>query len=191
MTEGVVIEVRPSVISRAPFFHIEGRQYFEAGEAIRVDGGISRLQYFLICRSIELSLKSFLITRDIQWDFKGKDGHSLKKHLYDAKAFGLYDHVHLTGEQEKVITDADKYYASKGFEYMDGSMIFKACTGYKGLPPIDPLIEIARRLTTDLKPIAYATPTNISEDVKVGGIMTFVGEKPKHIPVMPTKTESG
>jgi len=116
-------------------------QYLQCHRAFKPDAKYSPVPYFLICRSIELSLKAKHLEVKSRKDVKDKYGHNLAK---------LYDE--LPPEQKKL--EAPEYDAllaastiydvpNKGFEYVS---VYDAVTGLKSFPDVAVLEQIAERL---------------------------------------------
>jgi hypothetical protein len=80
----------------------------------------SPVRYYLICHSIELSLKSFLFSTA---GFKKKDrkklNHDLEKALDAAENKGLCDHLEVTSNDRDTLQKANKLYSKKEFEYFE------------------------------------------------------------------------
>ena len=99
--------------------------------------------YFLACQSIELSLKAYLrATGSGEIDLK-KVGHNLQKCVESARKAGINDRVTLSDVDMTLIQLANPHYLYKGFQY--------SVTGYKTLPRVDLLIELAKRLWESLR----------------------------------------
>jgi SOS response regulatory protein OraA/RecX len=107
--------------------------------------------YFLYCRSIELVLKAFLLVKGVpKKDLPKRNlyGHDLGKILEKAKELDLEKFVKITPEQEREISKANKYYASKGFEYFE---VIRALKAYPELPDLQVLDQVASELVTYLE----------------------------------------
>lgn len=78
----------------------------------------SPVPYFLACRSIELSLKAFLLSRGESPDLLARAiGHSLKLAYERAREKGLQDYVSVDTREELALYRSSKYYATKQAEY--------------------------------------------------------------------------
>ena len=104
------------------FHHLAG-QYLRAAESCEMTDGFPRVKLFLYCRSIELSLKAFLLAKGVALSkLKGKKGigHNLERGLEEAKLLGLLDVVEVTCLYEEELRKANYYYVKKqGTEYLD------------------------------------------------------------------------
>ena len=105
---------------------------------------------FLVCHSIELSLKAYLSlqgTTMLQLA-DGAYGHNLEEILKKADEKSLALSVSLTEAQRTVIRQASVYYVGKVFEY---PAIGEALSAYPRMPALDVLFEIATILATSLR----------------------------------------
>jgi hypothetical protein len=147
----VVINVNPIVVYISPMgFHRYASEFLSAASGLKAEATFSPVPYYLICRSIELSLKSYLLAKGIpQKKLKKRDlGHDLVKVLHKAQSMGIGSIVQVTQHQEMEIKKANKYYAFKGFEYFQ---VVRAATGYRDRPDLSVLHELASVLVKDLK----------------------------------------
>jgi hypothetical protein len=79
----------------------------------------SPVPYFLICRSIELSLKSFLFSAGFKKRDRKKLNHDLEKALGAAEDNGLGTYLEITSNDREVLQKANKLYPKKEFEYFE------------------------------------------------------------------------
>ena len=102
----------------------------------------SPVPYMLFCRSIELSLKAFLLAGGVGLDeLASRDlGHNLVRLLARADHAGLQATVTLTARQRGHIKKAHVYYSDKGFEYFK---VLAEVFGRKQLPSLTVLAETA------------------------------------------------
>jgi len=124
-------------------------EFLQAAHDLRVDNNYSLVPAFLVCRSLELGLKAFCLAKgDKQTDFKKRDGvgHSLVAAFHRANRHGLSSFVVLSWEEEAELTKADKFYSTKGFEYLTPDMLYQMVTGHQGLPDFQTLTRAAERL---------------------------------------------
>jgi hypothetical protein len=146
------IKAKPVFINISPFgfFHY-GKEFLDVTKGVEQSTGYSPVPYFLYCRSIELFLKAFLLVKGVtKKDLKSMKnyGHDLEKILKKAQELGLSQFVEITPEQEKEISKANEYYASKGFEYFE---VIKAVKAYPELPDLSLLEKVAFELVNNLK----------------------------------------
>lgn len=85
----------------------------------------SPVRHYLICHSIELSLKSFLFTAGLKRDGRKKLSHDLEKALAAAEAHGIGSHVSVSEDDREQIIKVSDLYSGKEFEYFESlEMIF-------------------------------------------------------------------
>jgi len=149
----VIIKVPPMVLHISPLgFHRYASEFLRAAQGFKINDGFSPVPYYLICRSMELSLKAFLLAKGFPKKRlkERKLGHDLEKILKKAISIGLDKFVPLSPQHTEELEKANKYYASKGFEYFE---VIKAMTGYRNLPDISVLTDFATLLVTKLEPV--------------------------------------
>jgi HEPN domain-containing protein len=86
------------------------------------------VQCFLYCKSIELSLKAFLLAKGTPVAMlKGRKktgiGHDLEAALREAESRGLGDFVQIGPESREELRKANDFYEVKGFEYADNEEV--------------------------------------------------------------------
>lgn len=111
-------------------FHRYADEFRLAGLDMKSD--FTPVQCFLYCRSIELSLKAFLLTKGVpvstlKYTKKGI-GHDLEAALREAESRGLSDFIEIGGESREELRKANDYYLAKGLEYADDEEVMM---GYK------------------------------------------------------------
>jgi hypothetical protein len=108
------------------------------------------VRYYLICHSIELSLKAFLSLKGATMvELSDPDyGHKLQKILTDANKKSLQSTVSLSAEQLTEISKAEYYYKGKVFEY---PAVGEAINSYPELPDSEILFSAATRLVESLE----------------------------------------
>jgi len=79
----------------------------------------SPVRYYLVCHSIELSLKSFLFTAGYKKKERKKLNHNLEKALFAAESNGLNSHIDITSNDREILIKANKLYPKKEFEYFE------------------------------------------------------------------------
>jgi hypothetical protein len=149
-SRNVVIQVGTAHLFITPLgFHTYATDFLMAARELKAPVHFSPVPYYLLCRSIELSLKSYLLGTGVtKKTLKKKLGHDLEKILKRAKKERLSDLVQLTVVQEKCLEKANKYYASKGFEYFEA---INALRGYRDRPALAELDSLAAELVSKLK----------------------------------------
>ena len=107
--------------------------------------GVSLPAYFLLGRSIELSLKAFLLHKGMPITElrKKRYGHNLRALLAEARAQGIERFVELEAIDEGVINLLSYDYETKRFEY-------RVTKGTYALPLLPETWGIARRLAYEL-----------------------------------------
>lgn len=79
----------------------------------------SPVPYYLICHSIELSLKSFLFSVGFNKADRRRLNHDLERALRSAEDNGLSTHLQPTAYDRELIRKANRLYAKKEFEYFE------------------------------------------------------------------------
>lgn len=129
----IVIKPEPVVVRISPLgFHRYASEFLRAARSVSVDSSFSPVPYYLYCRSLELALKAFLLTKNVSIrELKSRHlGHDLVKVLDKAKTIGLGQLFTVTSAHERELVKANNYYTSKGFEYFE-VMKAHAITGSK------------------------------------------------------------
>jgi len=94
--------------------------FFAAYQAFEMPKNrFSPVPYFLICRSIELSLKSFLFSAGFKKKDRKKLNHDLEKALGAAEDNGLETYLKITSNDREALKKANKLYPKKEFEYFE------------------------------------------------------------------------
>ena len=114
----------------------------------------SPVRHYLICHSIELSLKSFLFTAGLRRADRKKLNHNLEKALMAAETHGIGRHVSISKQDRDQITKVNNLYSAKEFEYFESlEMIFDPL-------PFDPVAieSFAKRLHQGIEgPVSAST----------------------------------
>lgn len=129
---------------------VYANSYFVAASSIAVPTQpFDPVGYFLVCRSIELSLKAFLSLRGATMLAMATDGygHDLHAALEKAEAHGIGSTVGLTPVVRSEILKASEYYMGKVFEY---PAVAEAMVGYPMLPKREVLLAAAGLLVDKL-----------------------------------------
>jgi hypothetical protein len=113
--------------------------YYQCKRDFSVSDRFSPVPFFLLCRSLELSMKSKHLNHMTQEQVKKKFGHNLVK-AYNKLAS---TYKVLNSSEMRTLTIASNIYSQKGFEYFEPQ---DAATAYKRYPNLDMLDEIARKL---------------------------------------------
>jgi hypothetical protein len=152
-----VLKAEPARIHLTPFGFLRyARHFLTAAQALPADPKFSPVPYYLLCHSIELALKAFVMASGKPLDFvKNQLGHDLQKALKAANDLGLAAVAAVPPDEEAEIDKAHEYYnvKAKGFEYFN---IEPAVTGYPDLPSLPVLEMVAERLVRKLEPVCLA-----------------------------------
>jgi hypothetical protein len=119
-------------------FRFSAKHYYKCKQDFICPDKFSVVPYFLLCRSIELSIKARHLKQVRQKTVKDSYGHNLMK-AYTA----LKPKDRILSETElKVLKEADDIYHDKGFEYFVPE---HAMRGYKNFPDLIVLDQIAKK----------------------------------------------
>lgn len=116
----------------------------------------SPASYYLVCRSLELSLKAFLLAKGVKRSeirHQNKLGHNLQKVLQRAGALDINSVSTISPAQIHEIEKANNWYERKGFEYFE---IKNIVDGKESLPDLNVLVEFAGQLVIDLKSLCLS-----------------------------------
>jgi hypothetical protein len=104
---------------------------------------------FLVCHSIELSLKAFLSLRGKSLvELSERYGHRLAM-LYDESVeSGIFDFVQIEHSLGEEVRKASEYYQEKVFEYPS---VPESVRAYPRLPDFEMLLKVAELLVSELK----------------------------------------
>ena len=138
----IVITPEPVVLNLSPdAFHLWATDFLKAARDFRQPSRFSPVPYFLICRAIELEIKSRHLVESRQVQVKRKYGHSLLKAYNGLEASQKV----LTPEEVQVLSKASESYdlPNKHFEYWSPA---EALRGYSRFPSLEALTVIAAKL---------------------------------------------
>jgi hypothetical protein len=120
-------------------FHRWATHYYKCKQDFRSPSKFSPVPYFLLCRAIELEIKSIHLRVKKQEEVKHKFQHRILN-AYEALS---EEHKILDDNEVKVLKVANNIYSSKGFEYFKPQ---DALTGYSRFPDLDTLDTVAKKL---------------------------------------------
>jgi hypothetical protein len=124
-----------------------GLEYLEAGRIISNEAPRKRFlqtpAYFLLARSIELSLKGYLRGCGFTINALMRVNHVLKRALARAVEHGIQNHCVITDSDRRIIELVDLTYKAKDFEYLR--------VGYRQLPQLSDLLALADKLSKSLE----------------------------------------
>ncbi len=128
-------------------FLTHAREFLSAGELLlKNTRGVSLPAYFLLGRSIELSLKAFLLACEVKPSElkKRKFGHDLQALLDAALERGIGQQVRFRSVEIGIIGLLNCDYMEKRFEYRETGGTYR-------LPIIEMTVDIARKLAIGLE----------------------------------------
>lgn len=149
-TKRTVIRIAPITSNLSPLgFHRYASEFLKAAKSTEEYDGFSPVPYYLYCRCLELSFKAFLLAKgQKKADLKNEIRHDLEKAHRRSRAEGLNQIMVLSKIEENALSEANKYYKSKRFEYFE---MADAITAYKGLPDLSILNQLCSRLVQHLR----------------------------------------
>ena len=119
-------------------FHMWAEHFYQCRQDFSVQG-FSPIPFFLLCRAIELEIKSRFLKQQRQKQVKAKFGHDLMA-AYDA--LGSSERI-LDPQETQILTAANNIYKQKRFEYFDPE---DALLGYSRYPDLTALDSVAQKL---------------------------------------------
>jgi hypothetical protein len=131
--------------------------HFYASDFLRVakaapaaDAPFAPARLYLVCHTIELSIKAFLSIRGHSLEKLSRQamGHNLENLFEEARKLGLEKIIHMEDHQIFEVNRASEYYGDKVFEY---PALYEAIRAYPHLPNINVLLEVADALVTALE----------------------------------------
>ncbi len=140
--EAIVISPPAIVVNLSPdAFHLWAGDFLKAARDFRRPDRFSPVPHFLICKAIELELKSRHLLESTQPEVKERYGHSLLRAYQRLKA----EERILTTAEVEVLAKASKSYdvPNKHFEYWSPG---EALRGYSKFPSLEALDAIAAKL---------------------------------------------
>jgi hypothetical protein len=122
----------------------DAREFLDAAHLVRRENPVwFTPTYFLVCQSIELSLKVFLRGSGYSAKQLRRLGHDLDACITAARAAGVESHVSLSEADVAAVGVINAYYYSKDLQY--------STSGYKSYPPPESLLALAERLWESLR----------------------------------------
>jgi hypothetical protein len=136
-------------------FFLYSEDFLAAYHAYSPNVPFSPAKCYLVCRSLELSLKAFLSSRgESVSDIKKEIGHDLGSALDKATNLGILDAVGMSAEDECEIRKANEWYQFKRLEYFAIQNLVDVWN--KDTPNLQALAKIAGQLIETLEPICRA-----------------------------------
>lgn len=129
-------------------FHRYASEFLRSADSFKANSGYSPVPYYLYCRSIELSLKAFLLTAGYKKTYlKNTIKHNLENALREAEKVGLRNFLVLGRVQRGELVRANGHYLKKGFEYFEINHL----PGFRKLPRLEILSVVAKELVNKLQ----------------------------------------
>ena len=144
------VSIMGLVVDMSAFgLHHYAEKYLEATKKLMpVLSEIDPARSYLMCHSIELSLKAYLCMKGINMPEAIKYMHNLEKIIDKCIKLDLSTLVKLSKSEIEEVKKASIYYAGKVFEYPS---IVEGNTGYSSKPDMQLLLLVAERLVEELK----------------------------------------
>ncbi|MDA2921202.1 hypothetical protein MYX76_17215 [Desulfobacterota bacterium AH_259_B03_O07] len=120
-------------------FHRWATHYYKCKKDFRCPHSFSLVPYFLLCRAIELELKSRYLHGKNQAEVKDLLVHDILK-AYDS--LEAADKI-LTTQERDVLKKASKIYLSTDFTYFNPQ---DALTGFSRFPDLEDLDNVAKKI---------------------------------------------
>lgn len=152
----LVVQVKTAHITMGPTgFIVYAADFLNAYANFETGKQFSPAKYYLVCRSVELSLKSYLLLKNVPFkNIKYKFRHDLHKILKKSKELGIDTDVGISSEEKAELEKSNSWYNRKGFEYFDIQNIIES----KGtLPNLNVMFNFADRLINILRPLCLAS----------------------------------
>jgi hypothetical protein len=133
------IEVGSIDVNLSPdAFHLWATHFYQCKQDFSIQG-FSPVPFFLLCRAIELEIKSRYLKRQRQKKVRAKFSHDL------LKAYNALDPSEkiLDSNETQVLKAASDIYKRKRFEYFDPE---DALLGYSRYPDLNTLDSVAQKL---------------------------------------------
>ena len=146
-----VIKVESGHYFVSPLFFVNyAEDFLEASNSYNSLKPFSPVKYYLVCHSIELSLKAYLLLNGISKNEIRKKslGHNLSNILDKCEELGIQNLVKISDTQKLIVKELDEWYSRKGFEYFE---VTNLVAGVGNLPNVELAIELATLLINDLK----------------------------------------
>ena len=122
----------------------DAREFLDAAQLVRAEKPEwFAPTLFLVCQSIELSLKAYLRGSGYSDKQLRRLGHDLEAGIAAARAAAIEAHVQIDAADVEALTRMNAYYQSKDLQY--------STSGYKSYPHPDVLFTLAERLWESLR----------------------------------------
>lgn len=116
------------------------------------------LNYFLLCASIELGLKSYILNINNSSEnnqIVKNYGHDLEQVYRGFMSVNKVDKFFLNQEEINTVSKINPYFKSKGLEYFVNGMMFEMATALSGFPELEDLIKVASKVNKLLESYSF------------------------------------
>lgn len=105
------------------------------------------VNYFLICASIEIGLKSIILSKSNS-NINKKKIKKLNHDLIDIyqEVFKIEQNIKITDKELEIIKSINPHFKNKGLEYLTGTMIEQIAHGLSNFPNLKELTKIALKI---------------------------------------------
>ncbi len=136
-------------VSPLYFIHY-AEDFLEASNSHYSERPFSPVKYYLVCHSIELSLKAYLLLSGVSKnEIRDRSlGHNLSNILKKCEELGIQEIVSISDLQRSLVDELNKWYSRKGFEYFE---VKNLIAGVGNLPSVGSADELAASLISNLK----------------------------------------
>ena len=169
MNSNYVVRGRDAFRCMMPWaFHRYASEFMKAAKSLGKKDKFPPVGYFLYCKSIELALKAFLLTKNMTVNMlKGKKGigHDLERALDEAERQGLLNIVEVPYCYKEELRKANYYYEGKAFEYYDN---YEAMTKAGEELSIEVLSEFSSILVEKLKKFCLESAEDLAKKSREG-----------------------
>ncbi|WP_131806603.1 hypothetical protein [Mycobacteroides abscessus] len=158
-SEEVVVIPEPVISDLSPYaMAVFSSDLDVAAKSIEASNRFSAAKYFLICLSIELAIKSTLLSFNVPKDELKSIGHDLGELL--EKFVECVESQFITAREGRLIRQIVRFYdkepgSRKGLVYFEQNMKSEALRGYKDLPDIKKLEKVHDKFQKYLRENRY------------------------------------
>jgi hypothetical protein len=170
----LVVSLKPVQAVFTPFVMARmSEDLFRSSESYRPDERFPLINFFLYCASIEIGLKSAILSKDCTQKNKArikKCGHHLDKVLSEFEAD--FNYSLFTNNEESTIFAANVYYRDKGLEYFTTPVLGSMLRAFDDFPPIDNIAVASRKVNDYIVSEKYFIDATTSDETS-GGLINF------------------
>lgn len=139
--------------------------FVKAGRSLGMKHSFPPVSYYLYCKSIELSLKAFLLTENKQVNTR-KIHHDLESALEKAERRGLLNIVEIPCRYKEELRKANYFYKEKAFDYFDNYEVMRKEIGTEMSSEV--LYEFASMLVEKLRKVCSESSYNLVKKAQEG-----------------------